>query len=150
MANAASGEPLGFRNAVVLYGVQSAYGTPATPATSAGLARVSWTKCSSNAYFQGPGSAGFQARKGGSTFVDWTVQLPAVQTGAKSLLQKAARSGGVLPLLTLGLGYQDDQPTPNRDADEIQDCKVNLLRLGLDASSGHGPLVASLSGIGGL
>lgn len=150
MANASNGEPLAYRHAVVLYSSQSAYGTPVAPATSCGLASAAHTMHSSNVRFRGPGSANLITRKGGSTYTEWNLNFPGIQTGMKTLLQRAVRSSGVLPLFTLGLGYQDDQGSPNRDADQIQDCKVNALELGLDVSGGHAPLTGSLSGIGGL
>jgi hypothetical protein len=149
MANAASGEPLGYRNGVVLYSAQSTKGTPVTPATAVGNARVYWTQKSGTHRYRGPGSANLTARKGGEAYTEFSLRFPALQSGAKSLLQKATRTGGALPLVTLGLGYQDDQGSPNRSADQIQDCKIGSARLGIDASGGHGPLWCDLSGIGG-
>lgn len=150
MANASAGEPLALRHGVALWSAQTTYGTPVTPATSAGICMVGHTKRSSNQSFYGPGSPNFLARKGGSTYTEWNIRMPAVQTGHKTLVQRAAFASGVVPLTTLGFGYSDDQGTPNRSADQIQDAKIGSLRLGLDASGGHGPLTADLSGIGGL
>lgn len=150
MADASAGEPLAYRHGVVLYSAQVTKGTPVTPATSCGNARVGWTQHSGNASFRGPGSASRTAVKGGGIYTDWNIRYEALQTGAKALIQKAARAAGVLPLLTLGFGYQDDVAIPNRSADQIQDCKIGSLRMGLDASGGHGPLSAEISGVGGL
>lgn len=150
MANASVGEPLGLRHAVALWSAQSAYGTAVTPASSLGTLRAQHGKRSANRALRGPGSANLVARKGGATYAEWALRLPAIQSGQKSFLLKAARASGVLPLFTLGLGYQDDQGTPNRGADQIQDCKVNRLELALDVSEGHAPLSGVLSGFGGL
>jgi hypothetical protein len=150
MADSAAGEPLGYRHGVVLYSAQTTLGTAVTPATSCGAAKVSWTKHSNNLAVRGPGSANRLAVKGGSTFVDWRIRYDAAQSGVKTLLTKIERASGVLPLLTLGFGYQDDVGTPNKSADQIQDCKVTSLRLGLDATGDHSPLTAELSGVGGL
>jgi hypothetical protein len=150
MANASLGEPLGLRHAVALWSAQSAYGTPVTPASSLGTLSARHSKRSANRALRGPGSPNLLARKGGSTYAEWMLRLPAIQSGQKSFLLKSARSAGALPLFTLGLGYQDDQGSPNRGADQIQDCKVDRLELSLDASEGHAPLSAVVSGFGGL
>lgn len=150
MADGSLGEPLGRRHAVVLYSAQVSYGTAVTPATACGVWNVNHSLRSSNISLRGPGSPNFVARKGGSTYTEWSMRTEALQTGAKTLLTKLARSSGVLPLITLGFGYSDDQGTPNRDADQIQDCKIGNWSVGLDVSSGHAPLTAELSGVGGL
>jgi hypothetical protein len=146
---AVSGEPLARRHGVVLYSAQSTYGTAVTPATGVGIFNTSHTQHSSNTDFRGPGSANFVARKGLSTYTEWSLRSEGLQTGSKTLLLKAQRTAGVMPLITLGIGYQDDG-TPTRSADQIQDCKIGSMSLGLDASSGHAPLSCELSGVGGL
>lgn len=147
---AVAGEPLGRRHGVVLYSAQPTYGTAVTPATGVGIFNTSHTQHSSNTDFRGPGSANFVARKGLSTYTEWSLRSEALQTGSKTLLLKAQRASGVIPMITLGIGYQDDAGTPGRSADQIQDCKIGSMSLGLDASSGHGPLSCELSGVGGL
>lgn len=150
MANAAAGEPLGYRHAVVLWSAQAVQGTPATPAAAAGLAQVRLARHGSTARFRGPGSPGIVARKGGETWAEWSLRFPAVQSGGKNLLLKALRGGGVLPWLTLGLGYEDDSVPSVKAADQVQDCKIERLSLSLEAGRGHAPLTAEISGAGGL
>lgn len=151
MANAANGEPLALRNAVVKWSAQTDFGTPVAPATSAGIGLAGKRKLSNNHAFRGPGSPNLVTRKGGSTASEWALRYPAVQSGIKSLLLKAVRSGGVLPFFTLGIGYEDDvTPTSNKSADQIQDCVVNTIELALDAFNEAAPLTANLSGFGGL
>jgi hypothetical protein len=151
MADASVGNPLGYRHAVVLWSAQTVQGTAVTPASSGGIATARRTKQTGNVSYRGPGSPNRMTRKGGMTSTEWDLRFPAVQSGMKTLLQKGVRTSGVLPFFTLGLGYKDDvTPTANKDADQIQDCKVSRLRLGLDCSNGHAPLTADLSGIGGL
>lgn len=149
MALASAGDPLAYRHAVALYSPEVTYGTPVTPATAIGLCSVRSVMRNNNRYFSGPGSENYVAVKGGETRTEWDLRFPAVQTGSKTFLLKAQRSGGVVPPLTLGFGYQDDTPTtPLKSADQISGAKIGSLELGLDASSGHGPLTASMSGIG--
>jgi hypothetical protein len=150
MANSANGEPLALRNAVVKWSAQSAYGTAIAPATSAGIAMAGKRKLSNNLNLRGPGSANLVARKGGSTYTEWALRYAAVQSGIKTLLTKGVRASGVLPFFTLGIGYEDDQGTSNKSADQVQDCIVNTLELALDAFSEAAPLTANLSGFGGL
>lgn len=137
------------RHGVVLYSAQSTYGTAVTPATACGIFAVSNVQKSNNLDLRGPGSPNFVARKGGSIYSEWSMRSPSLQTGSKTLLTKAVRASGVVPMITLGFGYSDDG-TPTRSADQIQDCKIGSMSLGLDASSGHGPLTCELSGVGGL
>lgn len=152
MANATAGEPLGYRHGVVLYSAQAVQGTAVTPATSCGVAQVRLSKTSENLAIRGPGAAQIILQKGGSISSDVSLTFPAVQTGVKALLQKAVRVDGVLPWVTLGVGYRDDQTGVNtvRSAEQVQDCKIGSLRLGMDGSSGHAPLTAEMSLTGGL
>lgn len=150
MANAAAGEPLGYRHGVVLWSAQAVQGTAVTPASAAGLASARLALHGETARFRGPGSAGILARKGGEAWAEWSLRFAAVQPGALALLQMAERTGGVLPWLTLGIGYEDDMTPPNRAADQVRDCKIDRLRLSLDAGRGHAPLTAELDGAGGL
>ncbi len=145
-----AGEPLARRHGVVLYSAQSTYGTPVTPATGCGIFTVSHTQHSSNLDVRGVGSPNFVARKGGSAYSEISLRSEALQSGSKTLLQKAMRSSNDVPLITLGIGYQDDAGSPARSADQIQDAKIGSMSLGLDASSGHGPLTCELNVVGGL
>lgn len=152
MADAAAGERLARRHGVVLYSAQTTYGTPVTPATSCGSCQVSWTRVSGNREMRGPGSPNRTAVKGGGTRTDWSLSWPdGVNTGCKTLLTKAQRASGVLPLVTLGFGYSDDTATPVRSADQIQDAKATHLGFSLEAGDGQsGILTAEMSGVGGL
>lgn len=152
MANATAGEPLGYRHGVVLYSAQTVQGTAVTPATSCGVAQVRFSKQSENLAIRGPGAAQIVLQKGGAISSDISLTFSGVQTGIKALLLKAVRVDNVLPWVTLGIGYRDDQTGVNtiRSAEQVQDCKVGSLRLGLDASNGHGPLTAEMSLTGGL
>lgn len=150
---AVQGEPLSYRHGVCLWSAQTTYGTPVTPATSAGTVDATLTRGSGNQSFFGPGSATLFAQKGGLTTSDIELAFRAIQNGgSKSLLLKAVRAAaGSLPLITFGIGEQDDTPTtPLKRAKQVQDCKVDTLSLNFDASSGHGPLTASMGIIGGL
>jgi uncharacterized protein with HEPN domain len=147
MANGTLGEPLALRNAVLLYSSQATFGTPVTPATSAGLGLGSLQKRSNNARFRGPGSPNLVSRIGGPAQHDWSIRYDAVQTGVKALLQKAVRAAGVLPYITLAFGWEDDvSPTTNKESEQVQDAVVSQLELSLAA---QGYLQATLSGIGG-
>lgn len=148
MADASLGEPLGYRHAVIMYSAETTFGTAVLPAVACGIAKASHTKHTSNASFRGPGSADLVARKGGSTYTSWSLRYDAIQVGIKTLLTKAARVAGIVPPITLGLGYVDDAGTPNKHIDQIAGAKIDTLELGLDASGGHGPLTGSLAGIG--
>lgn len=131
-----------------MYSEETVFGTAVLPATAAGIARVSYTKHTSNVPFWGPGSADYAAKKGGSTYVSWSQRYDAVQSGIKPLLIKAARVAGVVPSITLGYGYIDDDSPVNKAIDQIPGAKIDTLELGLDASGGHAPLTATLGGIG--
>jgi hypothetical protein len=148
MSNAALGEPLALQHATVKWSAQGAFGTPVTPATSAGLGMAGKRKISNNWHGRGPGSPNFVARKGGSAYTEWALRYAAVQTGIKGLLQRAVRVNGMLPLTTLGIGYEDDQGPSNKSMDQIQDCVINTLELSLDAFNEQAPLAANLSGFG--
>lgn len=147
MANASSGDRLARRHGVVLYSAQTTWGTAVTPATAVGNCLTNHTKVSNNQSHYGPGSPNRRAVSGGSSLINWEVSMPEVQTGQKTLIGKAFRSSGVLPLVTLGFGYSDDQGTPNRSADQLQDCKIGNVSFSLDASGGHGPLSCTMSGM---
>lgn len=147
MADATAGNPLAYRHAVVLYSAESTFGTAVAPATHCGLAGVRLGKPSNNAHYWGPGSASFLAAKGGHTLSEVALRWPAIVTGAKTLLTKAFRASGVLPSITLGLGYQDDV-IPTKSADQIAGFKVGAYEFSLDASGGHGPLSGSITGVG--
>jgi hypothetical protein len=148
MADHSLGEPIGYRHAVVMYSAETVFGTAVLPATAAGIAKVSYTKHTSNTPFWGPGSADYVAKKGGSTYVSWSLRYDAIQSGIKTLLAKAARVAGIVPPITLGFGYIDDDSPVNKAIDQIPGAKIDTLELNLDASGGHGPLSGSLSGIG--
>lgn len=149
MAFYANGEPLPLRDAVALYSAQVSYGTLVTPATSLGLVRAAHTQRSNVTGFRSPGSPSIQVFKGGDAYVEWELNWQAVQAGSKTFLLNAVRAASkMLPIFTLGLGYQDDTATPAKSADQIQDCKMGSLSLNLDASNGHAPLTATASGVG--
>ncbi len=148
MADATAGNRLARRHGVALYSAQTTWGTAVTPATSVGNALVNHTKVSGNTSHYGPGSPNRRSVSSGSSIVNWEMSFPEVQTGTKTLITKGVRSSGILPLITLGFGYSDDVATPNRSADQIQDCKIGNVSLSLDASGGHGPLSCTLSGMG--
>lgn len=150
MALYANGDPLPLRDGVALVSAQVSYGTAVTPATSLGAVRCNHTKQGNAQAFFGPGSANAFAIKGGSTPTEWELSWEAIQAGVKPMLVRAVRPAKVLPVFTLGLGYADDTGTPAKSADQIQDCKVGQLNMSLDASGGHGPLTANMSGLGGL
>lgn len=149
MANAVLGEPLGLRHAVALWGTQSEYGTPAAPTAGLGPVRARLVRRDEVRPLFGAGAAGAVAWAPGATYAEWVLHLPAVLPAHAPLLQSALRTGGVLPLLTLALGYQDDGDPAARAAEQVQDCKAGRLELELDASRGHGPLTATVAGLGG-
>lgn len=149
MANASLGQPLPLSTAVAKYGVQSAYGTAASPTASLGIIRAGYTQMSSIQRFFGPGSEAIMAKVGGAAYTQFQLQIPAVQISLKALLQKALRTNGILPFLTLGIGYEDDvTPTSNKSMAQIKDCVIDQLELSLDAGSETNPLTGSLSGFG--
>lgn len=149
MPSAAAFDPLPLQNAVVKWAAQSAFGTAATPSTSAGAGLASYRKIANVSRVRGPGSANVVAVKQGSTYHEWAVRYEAAQSGIKNLLLKGKRTSGVLPYVTLGIGYEDDvTPTSNKSMQQIRDCLVNQLELGFDASGGVANLTASLSGMG--
>lgn len=151
MANANT-DPLEFRNGVVLWSAQAVQGTAVTPATSAGMATGRLIRSGGNQRYRGPGSPSIMARKGGTSSTGVSLSWPATQTGIKSLLTRAVRVDGTLPWTTLALGYQDDQTGINtlKHAWQVQDAKIASLNLGIDTSSEHVPLTASLEFVGGL
>lgn len=148
MSNASLGEPLALRNAAVKWSAQPTYGTPVTPATSAGIGLAGKRKVTNNHRLRGPGSPNFVVKKAGSAYTEWALRYQAVQSGIKGLLQRAVRVNGTLPLSTLGVGYEDDEAVSNKSMDQIQDCVINQLELSLDAFNEQNPLAANLSGFG--
>lgn len=148
MANAAVGEPLALRSAVTKWAAQSAFGTASTLTTSLGIGLAGFNKNSNNARFRGPGSPNVVAKKGGSVYTDWNVKFPAAQTGIKALLLKAVRASGVLPYISLGIGYEDDESTSNKSVERIRDSVITGLNLSYDCFNDHAPLVADLTGFG--
>lgn len=149
MPNAANGEALPLQSSVIKWASQSSFGTAAVPNTSAGIGLGGYRKLANPMRYRGPGSPNVVAVKQGSTYHEWQLQYEAVQSGIKTLLQKAVRSGGVLPFFTLGLGHEDDvAPTSNKSMQQIRDCLVNQLSLSWEAFQGVAALQASLSGPG--
>ncbi|MBM3459688.1 MAG: hypothetical protein FJX77_14290 [Armatimonadetes bacterium] len=150
MASAAAGERLGQRHQVALYSAQSTYGTPVTPATSLGACEWELENNSNNLRVFGPGSASALAVRGGTVESRARLRWSHVQTGVKTLLQKVGRSSSVVPLVTVGLGYKDDEGTPVRSASQLQDAKVGRLSLAFDKSQGNAPITAEMELVGGL
>lgn len=145
MSNAASSEPLPLRTAVVKWAAQSGFGTAASLTTSTGIALASFNKQSNNAFYRGPGSPNFVTAKGGETYADLSLRYPALQTGVKALILKANRASGVVPFISLGIGYEDDQGTSNKSVERFRDVVITGLALAFDASGGPAPLTADLT-----
>lgn len=135
-------EALRGRHGVLLYSVQTAQGTAVTPATAAGIGGYEVVIRNNPAPIHTIGQTAPVAIKPGLSVVEWTINLDNVQT--VTLLNKAARTSGVLPFLTLGFGVDPDTGTSH--AYQVQDCKVGRIELSIDA---EGDLKATLSGIGG-
>lgn len=151
MAIAANGEPLAYRHATCHYSAQTDYGTAVAATTAIGACEATSIRQSSNLSVRGPGSPNRLAVKGQETYSEVSIRFPAVQTGSKTLLTKAFRSSGTVPINTISLGYEDDvTPTSTKSADQIQDCKIARARFSLDASGGNGPLSVDLDVVGGL
>jgi hypothetical protein len=63
MANATLGEPVGFRNAVVLQSAQTARGTAVTPTNACGIAAIHHAKKTDSHEYRGPGSPNLVAER---------------------------------------------------------------------------------------
>lgn len=144
-----AGQPLPLAAAVAKFSAQSVFGTAVTPATALGTVLAGYRKISKRKYYRGPGSANPQAVKQGSTHFEWSLRWQATQSGVKSFLLNSVRSGGTLPLFTLGIGYVDDtSPTPLKRIQQIQDCVMNQIQLSLAAENDVADLAVECSGFG--
>lgn len=131
------------RNAVVLMSAQTTWGTPVTPATAVGIVNFDVTSDTDLRDIYTLGKAGVHMFKPGFNQVDWSMNITWLQT--KAFLQKAVRSSGALPLVTMGFGYRDDAATVY--IWQVQDCKIGSFDLALEAG---GPVTADTTGIGRL
>ncbi len=129
------------RNMVLLYSVQNAFGTAVTPATPFGIASFEDDVPSGIRAIFGLGSADALFIKEGMSVPTARISNLLVQSSA-FLTDFCNRSSGVLPWVTIGAGWKDDDGT--RYARQIQDCKLASLDLRLEGSQDGGLLVAGL------
>lgn len=140
---AVNGEPLKRRHGVALWKAQSVYGTAVTPDTAMGIVNFDVTSDAGMQSIYAIGGADPLFLKPGNAATPFTISINNMQTSA--LLLQGQRSSGVLPWITIALGFVDDAGTGY--AWVVQDCKIATMDVALQAGAA---LTGSLSGTGGL
>lgn len=135
-------EPYAGRHLFALWSAQVSKGTAVTPATAMGLVDWDVTSDTDLRTVHGLGTPNALFLKPGINKVDFSARITEVQTSAFAL--KGQRSSGVLPWITIGVGYVDDDATVY--GWQVQDAKVHRVEFGLEAG---GMLNATVSGVGG-
>ena len=150
-----AGEPLEGRHGVIAYSAQTVWGTAVTPATAVGICDIEDVEDADVREIQGLGQAGAQFLTLGELREEFNIQNFLPQ--GEEFLVKCIRASGVLPWLTLAIGYQDDAATPAKWTRQVQDCKVGQLEMTLESgglftssASGVGGLVTELTGVSGI
>lgn len=153
MALLATDEPLDGSHLIVLYSVQSEYGTPVTPANAVGLVRADITSDADLKKIFGPGASTALFFKGGIASVEFDFTFEAIQDAAFWLNGiRSSEAPRVLPWLTIGVGLIDDADTVW--GWQIQDCKIGEMDIEAEADDfqkgsvrGIGGAISPLSGV---